>query len=159
MVNNSIKIILYLIISLLFTACFQAPKYSDTPEISFKGFEYSGNTVQEGENLILNLDFKDGDGNLGLINSEDTSRNFFITLHSQNFVISDTFSIPNIPKIGSVAAISGTIRFNMISYFPTICNPFNTNTYDTSYFEIFVKDRSNNRSNTITTNNIVFQCR
>lgn len=140
-------------------SCFEAPKYSDIPKIAYKGFEMAGSTVQNGENLILNFSFEDGDGDLGLLNSTDTTRNFFITLHSQYFSISDTFSIPNIPTSGSVNDISGIIRFNMISYYNVICNPFAVSTYDTCSFDLFVKDRAGNVSNTITTDKVVFQCR
>lgn len=140
-------------------SCFEAPKYSDVPKIAFKGFEMTGNTVESGEKLILNFSFEDGNGDLGLMNSTDTTRNFFITLNSQYFSISDTFSIPNIPTSGSVNDISGTVRFNMISYYNVICNPFAVSPYDTCTFNIFVKDRAGNASNTITTDKVVFQCR
>ncbi len=140
-------------------SCFEAPKYSNIPKIAYKGFEMNGNTVQSGESLILNFSFEDGDGDLGLLNTSDTSRNFFITLYSQNFTISDTFSIPNIPTSGSVDDISGTVRFNMISYYSVVCNPFAVSVYDTCSFDFFVKDRAGNISNKVTTDKVIFQCR
>jgi len=145
-------------ISIIMVSCFEAPKYSNIPKINFNGFEMSGTTVENGENLVLNFSFEDGDGDLGLLNSSDTSRNFYITLHSQYFMISDTFSIPNIPSNGSVNDVSGTVRFNMISYYNVVCNPFALSPFDTCYFDIFVRDRSGNSSNTITTDKVVFHC-
>lgn len=59
----------------LVSSCFDPPEYPNTPEISFKsvnfvkgGFNSDGNPISD--TVILILNFKDGDGNIGVSSDE-----------------------------------------------------------------------------------------
>jgi hypothetical protein len=58
------------------SACFDAPEFADTPEISFEKIQFKETPASaDYDTLILFLDFKDGDGDLGLDpNSTEDSR-------------------------------------------------------------------------------------
>jgi len=48
-------------------ACFEAPEFTNSPEISFKKIQFKETpSVADFDTLILYIDFKDGDGDLGL---------------------------------------------------------------------------------------------
>lgn len=58
--------VMTLISAILLSNCSDAPVYPETPEISFEKMErYSA-----GDSIILTLEFKDGDGDLGLSDDE-----------------------------------------------------------------------------------------
>lgn len=61
-------------ILLAFDSCFEAPHFADTPEIEFENlvFKDPANSV-DADSLILTINFKDGDGDLGLGSDENFS--------------------------------------------------------------------------------------
>lgn len=67
----------------LFTGCFSPPEFSSTPAIDFEAIVFKdGASAQEPDTLILSINFRDGDGDLGLTSSETDppfhSTNYFI---------------------------------------------------------------------------------
>jgi hypothetical protein len=48
------------------TSCFNPPEFSDTPEVSFSKIQFKEVPGATADSLILYIDFRDGDGDLGL---------------------------------------------------------------------------------------------
>ncbi len=60
-------IILFCFSMVAVSACFEAPEFSDAPKIAFKDIKFKEvGTASDYDSLILYLDFKDGNGDLGL---------------------------------------------------------------------------------------------
>jgi hypothetical protein len=141
----------------LFTACFNAPEYDNEPAIELKALRSNSSIVNPGDSVVLVISFKDGDGNLGKAGDSDTIPNFFITDRRFGIIDSQNYSIPNIPKNGSVDDIAGTIEVNVLS--KIYCNPLTPGiANDTIVFDIRVRDRSGNYSNSITSPPIIVKC-
>ncbi len=68
-------LVLFLIVSVGASSCFNPPEYSIKPQIEFESIEYkeygSGVFNSEIDSLILKIKFKDGDGDLGFGGIED----------------------------------------------------------------------------------------
>jgi hypothetical protein len=60
------------------TACFTPPEFSDIPRIEFKDIRFKevGGAAQD-DSLILILDFKDGNGDLGLASDDEIDEVFY----------------------------------------------------------------------------------
>lgn len=148
---------IYIILTFLFVSCFNAPKYPDTPEIQLKEIRKSRATPFSGDSVIAVLTFKDGNGDLGKLDDSDTIPNLFIIDKRFGIIDSLSYSIPNIPKNGSVNDVSGTIDINLLS--KIYCNPlFPEKTKDTLEFTIQVRDRAGNFSNIISTGSFELIC-
>jgi hypothetical protein len=76
----------------LLIGCFSPPEFSNVPHIDFKDIYFKdGATVTDPDSLVLVIDFRDGDGDLGLT-SDETDPPF----HSTNYLIEnegDTMSL------------------------------------------------------------------
>lgn len=60
-------IILFCFSMVAVSSCFEAPEFSDIPTITFKDIKFKEvGGVSDGDTLVLYLDFKDGNGDLGL---------------------------------------------------------------------------------------------
>lgn len=154
---NLKSIIFYIIICLGCVSCFNAPEYSNTPEISIQEIRKSRPVPFSGDSVIVVLAFKDGDGDLGKRNPLDTVPNVFIVDKRFNIVDSQSFSIPNIPPNGSVKDISGVVEINFLS--KIYCNPLYPGIErDTLEFEIQVRDRAGRMSNMVTTGKFEIIC-
>jgi hypothetical protein len=154
---KKMRFALYTSVVLLATACFNAPKYSEVPEIELSGVRTATSPVSPGDSVVLILKFKDGDGDLGKANSSDTIPNFFITDSRFNVIDSQNYSVPNIPQKGSVKDISGTIEVNILA--KIFCNPLTPGiSGDTLIFDVRVRDRSGNFSNSVKTPPIFVKC-
>lgn len=77
-------IVLFCFCALFVSACFDPPEFSTTPRIEFKGIKFRdpGTTNEE---LILEIDFRDGDGDLGLSSINDTG----FPYHSEYYYLHD----------------------------------------------------------------------
>jgi hypothetical protein len=67
-------IVLFCFSMVALSACFEAPEFSDTPKIIFKDIKFKEvGAASDYDTLILFLDFKDGNGDLGLspLNEDD----------------------------------------------------------------------------------------
>lgn len=141
---------IYITLSLLCVSCFNAPEYPDIPEIQLKEIRTSRNTPFSGDSVIVVIGFQDGDGDLGKSNPLDTTPNLFIIDKRFGIIDSFSYSIPNIPKNGSVSDVSGDIEINLLA--KIYCNPlFPEKTKDTLEFSFQVRDRAGNFSNIIST--------
>ena len=57
--------LLFVISAVVFGACFDPPEFGNNPAIEFKGVSF-GKTENGDEELIVSVNFKDGDGDMGL---------------------------------------------------------------------------------------------
>jgi hypothetical protein len=154
---NLFRTALYLSSFLALASCFQAPKYSNIPEIEFRGIRSSSFPAGQLDSVVLVFGFKDGDGDLGRRNNNDTVPNVFLTDRRFNLIDSQSFNIPNIPQRGSVPDISGEVEINLLS--KMFCNPLTPGIpFDTIIFDLRVRDRAGNFSNEISTTPIILRC-
>ncbi|WP_347158621.1 hypothetical protein [Pontibacter chitinilyticus] len=161
---------------LLFSACRKEPNYPDTPEIEFRRVEQTtelNNGIQH-DDLTLVIGYKDGDGNLGLSKTDSSSgdfdppfdvkspyfNNFFADLqvkrgntyvpYFENTALNFNGRFPRLSADGRTEALEGEIRYTISSFYSDV---FDAN--DTIRFEIYIYDRSLNKSNIVYTNDIV----
>jgi len=148
----------------IISGCMKKQSFPETPAISYLGMELTydqSNVLRQG---ILDISYQDGDGNIGL-NDNDTFPPFQKNgPYYYNYVIkcfekrngvyeplndSIPFSarIPVLSPDDPNKAISGFIM-DTITFYPPIF-------YDTIKFEAFIYDRSLNKSNVITTPEIL----
>ena len=143
--------------SFLCVSCFNAPEYSNIPEIELMEIRTSRTVPFSGDSVIVVLSFTDGDGDLGKLNTLDTTPNLFIIDKRFGVIDSLSYSIPNIPQNGSVKDVSGSIDVNLLS--KIYCNPlFPEKMKDTLEFSLQVRDRAGNYSNMISTGSFELIC-
>ncbi len=151
---------------MVFSGCMKKQSFSDIPQISFLGMELLVDTAQIVRTGILTISYQDGNGDIGL-NPSDTFPpyqkngpyyynyviNFFEKQNGifQQVNVDPPFSLripvltPNDPN----KAIKGFITDSIDLYPPPL--------YDTIKFEAFIYDRALNKSNTITTPEIILR--
>jgi len=145
------------------TSCIKVEEYPIVPEIKFEDFVLLQN-IQTGEieRGVLKISFKDGDGDIGLKQTETEppyDYNLFVTYFEiQNgdtveVVITDpetgdtaTFNarIPILTPKGNNKSIKGEIEDTLF-----INNPFSD--FDTIMYEVYLVDRALHKSNIIQT--------
>lgn len=96
--------ILFVSLILSLQSCFDPPVYPDVPEISFKNIRFVETEGQD--SLILSFDFQDGDGDIGL-RQTDVEPPF----HSFNFVVDSTARFTTNPNIGLDLIDPETVSF------------------------------------------------
>lgn len=80
------SLILFCFLLVGVSSCFDPPVFSDSPEISFNKIEFKVTpSPVEADTLILYIDFKDGNGNLGL--SKTTLQHFSDPFHPHTFFL------------------------------------------------------------------------
>ena len=158
--------------ALSLSSCFNEPNYSDTPAIEFQGISpyvvEAGKGVGQSkrDSIVITIGFKDGDGNLG---NDDLSPgeimrykangnwgNYQIkTFQYKNkkYVEFDssvlgTLFFPDLTKGKPKGAIEGTIDFRQTFQYGTRSVVYPTK------FQIRIRDRALNVSNTIETDTI-----
>ena len=155
--NRRANILAALLIAILIAAasCSDLETYSETPEVEFQKI-FLADTIDDLDNKIklqeITLQVTDGDGNLGLNRGEaDSLNNLFITMYKKErgqYVLAiDTifkYRIPYKQPIGQ----NKYLRAEVIVSHTT---PQIKIDYDTVRYEIYVQDRADNLSNTITT--------
>ncbi len=167
MCTNKNFLFTVIILSTFFiTSCIDKNEYSTTPSIAFKDFIKRG-----ADSADFIITFKDGDGNLGL-NDWDTTGEFsstgpyyynmtmnyfvknIVSGEFEQFVLpgGDTlrysYRLPDITPKGQNKALAGEIMVNMLApyYYPG---------HTTIRFDVFIYDREHNKSNVITTPEII----
>ena len=141
---------------LLFTSsCQKKVTYPLEPVILFNSFQVYNDSA------ILSIDFTDGDGDIGLTSS-DVSKpydsNLFLTYYEKqkgvfkkiDLPLPFNYRIPVLNKSNKEKPLKGTISVNIT---PTFYNPFSK--FDTLKFDVNIKDRALNLSNTISTPEVV----
>jgi hypothetical protein len=155
------------ILGIVASSCYKEPVFSLTPEITYAGFEkeilvdaFSGANK---DSLVISLDFTDGDGDLGLSETEKAAAeqkqeyNFFVkTFRKKNGKITEF--TPFIPYSGFFPRLKNDDRPGPIkgtlSYSIEFPHPF-TPKRDSLQFQVYIKDRAGNLSNVATTDVIV----
>lgn len=158
-------IVLYIILIWSFTNCKKIHVYPDTPEITFNDFTVT-DTIDALDNRILqgslSFDFVDGDGDIGLKDSDTTAPfdstyyyNLYITeYYAQNdsFIQSEpivplNFRIPYVAATGQNKTLKGTVKISLIYNFPI--------TKDSLYYSFYIYDRAFHKSNVEETSLII----
>ena len=161
------SLFLFLIIAF---GCTKEDKYPIEPHIDLIAFDKIADSTGIDQQGVFGLSYTDGDGDLGLINSQNTGNykyNLFIKyfekkngkfeeviITSPNSITGklDTLSfngrIPYLTPQGKIKSIKGEIYDTLY-----INNP--KSTFDTIKYEIFIQDRALHKSNTVTTPDII----
>ncbi len=74
------RLLVFVFCGALVSSCFDPPEYPDSPEISFKSVSFvkggtQSNGIKAADTIVLMLNFKDGDGDVG-VSSEETGPPF-----------------------------------------------------------------------------------
>ncbi len=139
-----------LIITLL-NSCLKKQTASPIPNIQFNKFEAQKDTAN------LYIDFIDGDGDIGLLQSDTVppnNYNCFITYIEKQkgkwvkreLPIDFNYRIPVINKSNKKKTLQGLIK---IAIKPFYYDPYSK--YDTIKYEMYIVDKALNKSNVITT--------
>lgn len=138
------KIIVILALSMGLGACTKK-KFSDIPKLTFNNF--STNNVKAGSNekLYIYIGIQDGDGDIGF----GTNNLFFKDLRDSS---TTNFQIPVIseqynPKDGIEGILGVEYNASFLLLRPDSLHKEN----DTIVWEIYIKDKKGNKSNTVTT--------
>jgi hypothetical protein len=87
------SLVLVVFCGIVVSSCFDPPEYPDTPEITFKSLEYKkgglqSNGLRAADSVIVILNFKDGDGDVGVSSDElyppFNDRWYFLKDHANN---------------------------------------------------------------------------
>lgn len=161
--KRNVSIAFFLVFGLI-QACIIAPDYSIIPEINFEGI--NKNVIDQGrvrdDSLYIRIGFTDGDGDIG---DEQNKANIFMQDDRDGMLV--TYSMPLIPQKGVANGVSGTITvlhttlFNVCCYYPNAdpCSIPDKLTTDTVTYSIYIEDRAGHKSNVITMQPIVINCK
>lgn len=142
---------IYLIAILFIASCIKPPDYPDEPVIEFVSVGKTS-LLQNTDTTLITISFTDGDGDLGLEDSE-TDKNFILTDTRTGF--QEFYKIPFIPQQGVGNGISGEIAINVLAQccVPTNgvpCQPNPGQPPENIVYTIQIKDRAGNLSNMVT---------
>jgi hypothetical protein len=143
--------------------CFDPPEYSIEPEIDFVKIEFAEvGSFSDADSLILTINFKDGDGDLGLrpsqIDFPFNTNNFFVGENQQKTAVSaglysdfsglryasngttpksPTYVIDSAPSTGTFVSLDDQAEYGLPPYAP----PYTCTAYYQSYLRdtIFVR--------------------
>ncbi|HRH02084.1 MAG TPA: hypothetical protein PLI68_05080 [Bacteroidia bacterium] len=153
---SKITVFIWLLAALVCAACKKHNSFPVEPEISFKGFEKFG-----ADSAHLIISFTDGDGDIGLSQSDTTEPylfNFFTRYYQKkNGVFTEkilpiplNYRIPILYSGKKSKSLEGDILITYLKpyYFPTSSS-------DTIQYEVYIKDRALNTSNSVKTDEII----
>jgi len=141
------KNIIYLFAIVLLFSCEKEQVISDTPIIEFKSI--SPTNVQEySDIIIITISYSDGNGDLGENNPD--IHNLFVEDNRNGIVYQ--FRIPHLAPDNNSIAIEGD--FNITINGSGITNESSSQQVN---YSIYVTDRAENKSNTITTSFITIE--
>ena len=140
------KNIIYLFAIVLLFSCEKEQVISDTPIIEFKSI--SPTNVQEYSDIIITISYSDGNGDLGENNPD--IHNLFVEDNRNGIVYQ--FRIPHLAPDNNSIAIEGD--FNITINGSGITNESSSQQVN---YSIYVTDRAENKSNTITTSFITIE--
>jgi hypothetical protein len=164
---------------LIMASSCRKPEVDNIPVISFKSIDKVFDEKTQDTVASLTIHFQDGDGDIGLGDSDrqapfDTAspyfNNWFISFYEKQngqFIRIDSVYVPGdnkfiklnhnvrIPRLSNSypESIEGEISYNELIY-----NNLNS-PYDTVRFECYIVDRALNHSNTITTSELIVKKR
>ncbi|MCP9753898.1 hypothetical protein EGI26_01820 [Lacihabitans sp. CCS-44] len=153
---------------LALSSCYKEPDFSMTPNIEFasitKDIRLDQFTGAKKDSIIVSVKFQDGDGDLGF-NAEEigskvpqTDYNYVVKSFRKTkgvFTQFNTFETlsgfyPRLKTDDKIGPIEGTLRYRI-----EIETAFWPVKKDTVKFEVYIKDRAGNKSNTVETTPIV----
>jgi len=166
MKNTIAKIRFFLIISLVSVGLFSClPEENFPPEtvLEFQGVQFSAFVESNIPfiEMLVNVGFQDGDGNLGNIRP-DTAHNLFMhvfdvlpdtVVYMQTIIGADTLDWIrsfNVPDLGP-GPVSGTLNIRFLSDFPLLQERSQDGIVQ---FKVYIYDRAQVRSNELITPNI-----
>ncbi len=164
--RDYIKIlILFFILCTCLTNCTESPHFPVEPHLEYKGI--SKKSIKQGslntDSLFIYLYFTDGDGDIG-IEQSDSLQNLFI-IDSRTNKQAESIKIPKIADAGIGNGISGEIELKVY----TTCCLFNNNippcsvvegvNTDTLTYKIYMIDRAGNKSEIVETESIILECK
>ncbi|SKC57638.1 hypothetical protein [Ohtaekwangia koreensis] len=162
-------LLLFGVLVVVASSCFDPPEYPNQPSIDFEGLEFYAE-ADAIDSLVLSINFKDGDGDLGL-SSDDISfpyhpRNYFLENNGQLISVPTISPYTNIPPIiylntgqtGKLATIRTLEKPEYASKMPEYIYPFTCTTYiyDSLYIEVGdeeIFDNSYNITDTLRSSN------
>ncbi|MCX6270991.1 MAG: hypothetical protein NTU44_07190 [Bacteroidetes bacterium] len=161
------RIVVLLLPVFLLPSCLKKEHFPDTPAIEFVSFTKIQNDTGIDDKGILKLSFTDGDGDIGLAQSDTLPPfnigsqwyyNFFITYYERqkgvltnvNLPFTNNSRIPPLYNSGSAKSTKGEIEIELF-----INNP--TSAFDTIAFEVSIADRALHVSNRVLTPDIVIK--
>ena len=159
---------LYIITSLLILSACERPDFELVPKIEFLNLEHQlikntnaiSGTVFD-DVVTITIYFEDGDGDLGLdLNGEDNNlikedqRNYWLSTYRKEqgvyqYAHTDSSTFNRLINNSKNTPINGQIKFSLLLEGKgDVLYVFKG---DTVHFELYITDRSGNKSNTITT--------
>lgn len=139
---------------LLVMACVKPPPVSTVPEITYKSLS-TNFVTQCVDSLKVVFEFKDGDGDLGYPKSDSTT-DVFLKDSRTNMTLD--YSFPDITPTARNKAVQGEVTIT-VAPCVLLCRGIPIGRIsDTLYFDIYIKDRAGNKSNTIKTSDIIIDC-
>ena len=144
------KLLILLAITVIFSAC-KKDTYTTKPQISIKSI--SSKTVNSGDVLIFQIHFTDKEGDI-----QDTLWIQKFSRVCPNTAGVQFTSASRVPDFVPTSNLDGILEIGFgynanVQGYNTISGCGTKN--DTAYFKFWLKDKANNRSDTITTENIV----
>ena len=140
-----------LLIAFSFSAC-KKDKFESVPQISFKSFSpnvwYFNPLSGRNEGPVMSLQLTDAEGDFG-----DTSYIYVRNLVTDSLKL-DSFKFPNLSSLNT-KNLNVQVDVILADLYPSNPIPPSTIT-DTLFFEIYVKDRANNKSNVLKTTEPLF---
>lgn len=165
------KAVLPLLPVLFFAACVQPPEYPIEPVIEYLNISKTSMVQGSGEEdfLFVTISFTDGDGDLGFFQEGSNQVETDLFVRDLRFEdVTEKFTIPFIPELGSNNGISGEISFRLFTtccIFPDWvtdasfpCDPSTQYPADTIQYEVYIRDRAGNESNRVLTDQVVVFC-
>ena len=139
--------LIYILIMALLFSCTKDDTFSVGPKIEFKSI--SPSTAQEYiDDINITISYTDGDGDLGENNPD--VHNLFVQDNRND--IEYKYRIPELSPSGSVISIEGTFTIKINGTGITDESSSQQVNYD-----IYVKDRAGNSSNTVSTSSITIE--
>ncbi len=150
-----------LFMGIMAIGCITRPNFPVEPEIEFVSMN-DNQMVQNSFNtdsIQVTFSFTDGDGDLG----DEDSLNIFIRDNRDQFITSK-YRLPELPPEGAQRGVRGEITLTIYTtccIFPDGTPPCEASLQyptDTLRYDIYIRDRAGNISNTISTNPIIILC-
>lgn len=149
----------YLVILLVLASAVSCKKdnFTTAPQIDFKSVSPNATSIELGS-AIPNITFSvtDKEGDIGFKNGTDTA---FIYLKNNLTGKFDSLQFPDLQSAGK-ANFKADVTVSIASVLECKSRPGGAIHTDTLYFNIYVRDFDNNKSNVVTTPNpVFFTCR
>jgi hypothetical protein len=161
--RNLTTILLFLSFLLSQTSCLEKVDYPDEPVIEFIGF-YQADWVNPADSVgVIKISFTDGNGDLGLDPADTFGIKAVDSAYYYNLFI-DHYEMQNGEFVLTTPATPNHVRFPTLSDnegdplegdmdIGVFADP--TNSFDTVKWEVYIVDRAYNRSNVISTEEVI----